>query len=119
MGGLPLSASGGECLDRHREKLGHFAEFLGGDGEEELVSGSIWFSKAKPVELQDAPEMPEQHLPTDRRFTTKQPFGKAPSSVVPKRNRLPNCCLYATGPVSLSRTVVPEPSQLRETWLIS
>jgi len=58
----PASTSGGECLDRHREKLGELAKVLGGGGEEELVSGPFGTSKAKPVELQDALEVREQHL---------------------------------------------------------
>ena len=56
------SASGGNCLDRHRKKLGQLAEVLGGGGEEELISGSVWTAKAKPVELQDTLEMRKQHL---------------------------------------------------------
>jgi hypothetical protein len=57
-----LSASGGNCPDPHWKELGHLAKVLGGGGEEEFVSGSVWSPKAKPVELQDALEIREQHL---------------------------------------------------------
>jgi len=55
-------ASGGDCLNRYREKLGHLAEVLGGSGKEELVSGTVRTSKTEPVKLQNALEVSEQHL---------------------------------------------------------
>jgi hypothetical protein len=34
--------SGRYRMHRHRDDLGHFAQVLGGGGEEELVFGAIW-----------------------------------------------------------------------------
>ena len=52
----------GGCGGWHGYQLGHFAEVLGGGGEEELVSCSVWTSQAQAIHPEDALEVREQHL---------------------------------------------------------
>lgn len=46
----------------HRDQLGHFAEVLGGGGEEELVSCAVWTSQAQAIHSENALEVREQHF---------------------------------------------------------
>ena len=46
----------------HRDQLCHLAEVLGGGGEEELVSCSVWTSQTQAIHPEDALEVREQHL---------------------------------------------------------
>ena len=55
-------ASGGRWGDLERDQSGHFAQVLGGGGEEELVSGAAGSAKAQPIQPEDALEVGEQHL---------------------------------------------------------
>ena len=45
-----------------RYQLRQLAEVLGGCCEEELVAGTLGAAQSKPIELEDAFEMGEQHL---------------------------------------------------------